>query len=234
MKIKEDAINLYNFLLSPKNYGLVEDKNIFGTIKLLLRLYLIETLTLLIIMPFILLLADTSTNVISDIKGQNTGIRSFLLIVLLVPLVEELIFRLPLIFRPIFLGISSGAIALMLSGQLFAAQEIMSAGLTILCQISISILIAFVIYYLCLKKYDIIQRFYSKYLNYLVWFTILSFAFLHILNFNITDKNLILLPFLTLTQLVGGLIMAYSRLRFGFVFAVGYHASCNLVVWLIA
>ena len=126
MTLKRDFRELYEFLINPSGNKFTQ-KSTINILKSLLRLYIIEFIALVLLMSVILFITDTSTNMISNLKNENTGFRLFLLIVILVPLVEELIFRLPLIFRPAFLGISSGLLMFMLLGRFLPDLEILSS-----------------------------------------------------------------------------------------------------------
>ncbi|AUC76273.1 CPBP family intramembrane glutamic endopeptidase [Olleya sp. Bg11-27] len=60
-------------------------------------------------------------------------------------------------------------------------------------------------------------------------FTIL-FGYVHILNFEITPKILLLSPLLVAPQIVVGFIFGYIRVRLGLVYSMLLHASYNGVI----
>ena len=92
----------------------------------------------------------------------------FALLVLLIPFIEELIFRLPL--RRI--GVSK---------RLFSENT------------------------------------WNKYYRWFFYSFALAFGFVHITNFEINSVYVVLLaPIITLSQIIGGFIMSYLRIRFNF------------------
>lgn len=53
------------------------------------------------------------------------------------------------------------------------------------------------------------------------------FAWLHVLNFETNLINTLLMPILTLPQLLSGLIAGYLRVKFGFVYPLVLHICTN-------
>ena len=84
-------------------------------------------------------------------------------------------------------------------------------------------------------KIKIISR--TKWENifpFLVYTLAISFGFMHISNF-LNDEKLfyILSPFIIISQLFGGLIITYIRVRLNFRWAVFYHSFWNLIFILL-
>ena len=231
MRLRTELKELIKFLRNPSATTVLEQKDTLNILRTLLILLITQFVFMVIIMTIILMMSDVSTSVISDIKDQNSGVRSFLLIVVFVPIVEELIFRLPLLFRPVFISISFSMLAFFICGHI--STEIFNSENGIYWQTLTAILFAYFIYNYCTRNKESIQCFYSKKIKILVWFSILLFALFHVVNFGISNKSILLAPLLTLPQLVNGSILTYARLKYGFIYAIGYHSFNNLIVYLI-
>lgn len=68
----------------------------------------------------------------------------------------------------------------------------------------------------------------------LVYFSVFCFAAMHLANYE--DRTALfysLAPIIVLSQFLGGLIMAYIRVRFNFLWGVLYHCTWNLIVVLL-
>lgn len=233
MKLKVELFLLYNFLLNPSSYSINQNKNYRQILYLLFRLYIIEILLSVLFMSIFIYLADSRADFISNFKAKSAGIRPVIILVILVPLIEELIFRLPLIFRPVFLGLSTGTFSYMLLPKIFDGIELLKTDYSNYIAFSLACIVGYIAYVISSKKETSVRSFYKRNYNLIVWLSILSFGFLHILNFDLSTKNLLLLPFFTLPQLVAGTVLSFIRLRFGFVYAICYHALQNLLVALI-
>lgn len=71
------------------------------------------------------------------------------------------------------------------------------------------------------KKWNII-------FPWLVYFSAITFAAVHIFNFSFSLDYWFLLPLLVFSQFFGGLIITFIRVRLNFYFAVFYHMFWNL------
>lgn len=120
--------------------------------------------------------------------NHSTGIESFSLLKLyictaiIVPLMEELMFRYPLRYK----GLKT----------LFISKEIWH------------------------------QKF-----PYIVYLSTILFAYIHLLNYTNLDWLLLLIsPILLASHLVTGILAAYLRIRFNFIWAVLFHSVWNFVI----
>ncbi len=70
-----------------------------------------------------------------------------------------------------------------------------------------------------------------KIFPYLVYFSSISFGLIHITNYtNSGTLFLALSPIIVVSQLIGGLILAFIRVRLNFLWGVLFHASWNFFV----
>ena len=70
----------------------------------------------------------------------------------------------------------------------------------------------------------------NKYYKWFFYSSVLAFGLIHITNYKITSIWIILLtPFIILSQIIGGAIMSYLRVRFNFWMGFLYHAIWNFI-----
>lgn len=68
--------------------------------------------------------------------------------------------------------------------------------------------------------------------NYFQWLYYLSatlFGFVHIFNYQFNDSHYIFIPFITMSQIFGGLMLGYIRIIYGFWYGVLLHSLFNVL-----
>jgi len=73
-----------------------------------------------------------------------------------------------------------------------------------------------------------IERGWKKHFRMIYYFSCVSFAWLHIFNFELNLINLLWLPILTLPQLFSATIAGYTRVAFGFQYPLLVHMITNM------
>lgn len=83
-------------------------------------------------------------------------------------------------------------------------------------------------------KYIFSEKVWHKFYPIFFYSSVLAFGFVHITNYEFTSIWIyILAPFLVITQIIGGAIMSYLRIRFNFWLGFMYHALWNFVALFI-
>ena len=211
------------FLRSPTLNAPPEELGRGKILKQVLRLY---TAHFLLVMVAGALIAQISgaqdDSIISDVIADMPAWQVFLNAVVAAPVIEEIIFRLPL--RPFALNIAfSGSIvaclilASVVTGQIFLFIVGMLAGLNL---------------YLLIKRsrLQILRPFYARYARIIFYFFTLLFGAIHITNYEPAVWPL--LPLLVLPQTIVALWLGFVRLRYGFkwaIFAHAFHNGCLLL-----
>lgn len=150
-------------------------------------------------------------------------------ICLLMPLIEEIIFRLPLVISPVNVALSAGGISLFLLSFVTNSLSILEKGILI----SLSIIAVGFIAFQGVKKYEFqLKAFTSKYITAIFYISCISFGLIHITNFHFSFEIALLAPILCLSKIILGICCGYLRLSYGFSFAVGFHSVYNLVITL--
>ena len=177
--------DFFNFLKKPNDQQIhLSTKNRFSLIYKLLILELL--FTLIIVLPINYLIDEFITIKTPSLDYRfNTIYAIILLMVLIVPFLEEIMFRSILRYHSFFA-----------------------------------------------KK--ISREKWNRYFPYLVYAMSIAFGLVHASNYyNNSVAFYILSPLILLSQLSGGFVLSYIRVRINFYYGFIYHASWNLIAALI-
>lgn len=195
--------NFVDFLKNPK-----EESNFNAPpnskIKSLLILFSLEIVVLSIFSGLLKLfeslnLIDIGSNKISDLLFNLPPTQLFLVVVIVAPVIEELIFRLPLRFKHNYL--------FKLVLWIISLTRIVSKE----------------------RLDELIQLFRPAAFRYFFYLMTISFGLIHITNFEGYKNLLVWMPFLTMNQLFIGCILGFLRIKFGLIWSIIYHALNNLI-----
>ncbi|TRX72449.1 type II CAAX prenyl endopeptidase Rce1 family protein [Carboxylicivirga sp. M1479] len=140
--------------------------------------------------------------------------------VFIAPIVEELIFRWPLV--PTRLNISIALSFFLTYGIKYTLGSAYGYELY-LQSIPICILIYLVAPFICIAK--------QLPFKCLMHFLVIAFGFLHISNFTeVYWWMYLIFPVLTVPQIVLGYVCSFARMKYGVVYSIILHAFNNLVV----
>jgi len=202
-----DFTDLISFLKNPEIGKQFEIKTFYSFLKLVLITFLI----LFFIDVIIGLGISTPMRYFKLIPSQKEVVYSpfnIFKISFLLPIIEELIFRLPL-------KISKTTIAIPLSIILF----LFLYKLNLYIAISLPIIL-FVFLFLRIKEgSDFIKKaviFFTKYFFILFYFQALIFGFLHLTNYRLDFNFFYLFPFFIVSYVLTGCLFGYIRVRYTF------------------
>jgi Type II CAAX prenyl endopeptidase Rce1-like len=148
-----------------------------------------------------------------------------IVVVIIGPLLEEIIFRLPLKLEKISIGLSLALIIYRCSGGHFSSFNFNNPYSYVRIIIIICLVLATNKYF-PIKWIDFIKERWYSYFFYLSAF---AFAFVHIANFAPYNYEVILFyPLFTLPQFIMGVATGYIRMRHGFLAGWALHALINL------
>lgn len=203
-----------------------------------LRLYALALVTVLPLGVLSSRLANNleSSNKVLELAKTVPILQIFLFAVILAPLWEEAVFRLPLRYTPINLALPFG-IGMMLIISSLTATDVLPqmAGLPLLA----GAVVLAVFLWLWLRQLDSqpIHTFYEKWIGWLFYGFALAFGQIHIGNFtSLGARAWLLAPLLVLPQTVIGGFLGFIRLRYGFWWAVlthGFHNACAITPLLL-
>lgn len=217
----------FQFLQSP-TYLFISKKNtnIFATalkifLLLLLFLGLINFLTINILSLFLKLPLDETFTIPLALRERLW--LYFLLVGFISPIMEEIIFRLSLIFNPVNVSLSISTLIALITRKI-------SSSFT--APIIIFFLLFLLIYKFTYKYKPNFHFFWNENFKYLFYFSAILFGFVHITNYEYTDINqYFIAPLLVFPQLAMGFIFSFTRMYYkdGFLISIICHILLNLI-----
>jgi len=147
------------------------------------------------------------------------------------PLLEELGFRLSLRLKPIYLAMSVSVIAYyILTKVVFGTSNTMVEE-SFAIRIGSSIAIGAALFPILRRQTiaNALGYFWQSNFRWIFYFSCASFAAVHLLNYEMTVINILLMPLITMPQIVSGVIYGFARVTLGFQFALLAHVLNNVV-----
>lgn len=194
-------------------------------------LYILKLIFLIPLVLFFAVVYDPE-----NIQGASMSDRFSPLVFLLVggfilPFVEEIAFRLSLKFRSIYLALSSSVFTYYILTKLVFSTKISAVDESFVLRVGIAFIVGIALYPIIniSKVKERLSRFWSKYFRFIYYLSCITFAWIHITKYELILLNIVLLPILTLPQLMSALINGYTRVAFGFQYPLLFHISNNLV-----
>lgn len=237
LQLKQTATDLWLFLKNPKDQPAALDSS-SSKFRILLYVLLIDVLLMFTLTGIIELVElidwhTGNTHAVLELM-RSFPIWAFLLLgVLIVPFLEELVFRYGLRFKSGYMVLLAFAVAIALGVVAYSLLPLEGAiGAWIILGM------AMVLYGLngeavtgFLKK--IWQKVYGAF------FYLMAFAFglIHISNFTDFDyasAAVLLIPILIAPQIIGGMLIGYMRVKHGFRWGYFLHASHNALFFGLA
>ncbi len=168
------------------------------------------------------------------ISHKFEGFSLLLVGVLVLPLLEELIFRLPLLFKPMnqVTSIVLGAYCILFIS--FRSYTGFGPWLCILYSMMVAIALGIVCYQTLKRHEQKAKSLFKKYYSLIFYFSVCSFGFLHITNYHVETYLLPFLFLLTLPQLISAFILGYLRIRYGLLYSYVLHGMVNFFPLIIA
>lgn len=180
-------------------------------------------LALLPILIPIIHLTKTFTGAKSADIPQTWGY--YVAVVMIVPLIEELIFRGILHYSRWIIAFAFSFVLMTLAKYTGTFDRIgWHIGFTYLaCFLSIPIT------YLITKPFDaIFEAFWAKNFKYIFHFIAISFGLVHLSNYSGISNYLLAVPLVTI-QLILGYVLGFVRMKLGFGYSVALHSAWNFI-----
>ncbi|WP_299104062.1 hypothetical protein [uncultured Tenacibaculum sp.] len=222
---------LLDFLLKPKPSQV--SLNIEKKLKNILKVYVYYFIFLLIVMGTCFYVLDIQEqNLVAEKIKKWSVLKTLVYGVVMVPLLEELMFRLPMIYQK-----KNFVIAVFIGTFFFFSAILFNQGLLDFSKNTFErlLLSAFVtsLFYCFIRVNNEKTRlFWKNNFSIIFYFLTLLFALLHV--FNIVEiKNAYLIPILILPQLSSGLLIGFFRVKYGFIYGVIFHCLNNFVSMIL-
>lgn len=177
----------------------------------------------------------------------------FLMAVIVAPVLEELIFRFHLRYKPLmvlFILCSIVYMIYLMPGDIssdskltegllglrneHASSELINFFITSkLVKVILTALVVFVLYLLVKRFRQSIDSFLDNFFGIPFYLTVAIFAFVHIYNFELPSHMWFYGPLMVMPQVVIGLLLGYVRVRNGICHSILVHAMNNSIPMLI-
>lgn len=221
----------FKYKVFTKNY-ILKIMSLLKKISLYL-LILFSTLIIVYLINQILGDSNIGSKRIRLTKSElNQSLGLIIIINIIVPFIEELMYRYGLKFSPnktsfLILGI-------LYTIYLFFQPINLNWTNPILLSIffSIILILFFVIKHTIKSNYNLVEDIYQKYFKYIFIISVVSFAYSHFtLYSNYNDLiNILLSPIILIQYIIAGILYGGLRLKFGFFAGVLAHITWNLFV----
>jgi hypothetical protein len=224
-----DFNDLTVFLKNPRPEEQFNINSISSFLKLAWKVFLIILLIDLITGVFIAA-PLRYFNLFPSLKEFKFTTYTILKVTLVLPIIEELIFRLPLKISKINLIISFSIIIFLVLNKWFISNILIS----LTCS-----LILFLWLYVCVRKeFDFLNSL-TGYLAYhfreFFYFQTAAFGFLHLTNYILDFRYFYLFPVFALNYMISGFFWGYLRVRFisGIYLCIASHIVVNSIYYLV-
>jgi len=226
---------IINFIKNPKyerNLTKPTKQKIYDTIGLLF----IKMLFLIPVILFFAVVYDPENIQDGNMSERFTPIILLLVGVVILPFLEEAHFRLSLKFKPIYLALTSSVFCYYFLTKLVFHTKISSVDDSFLIRAFISISLGIVLYPIINIKSikNKLSDFWINHFRSIYYISCLVFAWMHFSKYEFNWTNILLLPILTLPQLMSAIIYGYIRVSYGFQYPLLLHMSNNLLGFSIS
>lgn len=194
--------NFFKYLKHPNDEECILTN--IDKLKICSYLYLLNLIAIVILVSILHIfeathLLEPRQHQVEDLLIHKSLLVSFILVGIIGPVIEELIFRLPLRYQYnyIFKAIFSLAAGL---GRLTSEQE-----------------------------ESIITNFRQKYFGWFFYPMAILFGCIHISNYQGYNELLLWIPLLTSIQFIAGLFLGYIRVQFGLIWSILFHSFNNFI-----
>ena len=197
------------------------------------------TWTMFVVKFVLALLVGVSIGIFYDAENITKGnmaarfsLPALLLVsVLILPLLEEVAFRLSLKFKPIFLALTLGVLTYYIVSKGVYHTKLSDVYDHFAQRCLISLGMVGITYALSSnsKVKKNLELFWTNNFKWIFYFCCLAFAWIHIFNYELSVEHLLLMPIITLDKLVSALCYGYTRVTYGFVYSLAIHMLNNTI-----
>jgi len=219
-----------NFIKNPKSEE-NQEKSLKFKIYDTIGLFILKLILLIPVILFFGFVYDPENVGISNMSTRFSPLLFLLIGGIILPFLEEIAFRLSLIFKPSYFALTSGALAYYISTKLIYHTKMSAFDESFVVRIVISLLVG-VLVFLLVNIEQIKEKltvFWKSNFRSIYYVSCMVFAWMHISMYEINVINILLLPILTLPQLMDAISFGYIRVSFGFQYPLFFHMSNNLI-----
>ena len=194
-------------------------------------LYVLKLILLIPLIVFFALIYDPKDVQSVSLSERFSPLALILVAGFILPLAEEVAFRLSLRFKPSYLAISAAVLVYYLLTKFVFQTKISAVDESFLARVAISGLLGLLLFPVVSRPAigSMLERFWVRHFRAIFYVICVVFAWVHITKYETTLINIMLLPILTLPQLMSAIMYGYTRVAFGFQYPVISHTLNNLL-----
>lgn len=221
---------IFNFVKKPnnkRNLTKSTKQKIYDTIGLLF----IKMLFLIPVVLFFAVVYDPENIQNGNMSERFTPIVLLLVGVVILPFLEEVLFRLSLKFKPLYLALTSIVFCFYILTKLIFHTKLSAVDESFFIRVVISVSLGIVLYPIINTRSlkNTLSEFWAQHFQSIYYISCLVFAWMHYSKYELNWTNILLLPILTLPQLMSAIIYGYIRVSYGFQYPLLLHMSNNLL-----
>lgn len=221
---------IFNFIKNPnleKNLEKPTKLKIYDTI----GLFFLKIIFLIPVVLFFGLVYDPENVGITNISERFTPLLFLLVGGVIIPFIEEVAFRLSLKFNPNYFALTSSVLSFYILTKAIFGTKMSVIDESFIVRVVISILVGVIVYPVVnVERFkEKLTIFWKLHFRSIYYTSCLIFAWIHITMYEVNLTNILLLPILTLPQLMDALTLGYIRVSFGFQYPLLFHMSNNLI-----
>ncbi|MBU1372132.1 MAG: CPBP family intramembrane metalloprotease [Bacteroidetes bacterium] len=165
--------------------------------------------------------------IINEKQADASKDLNILFILVLLPILEEITFRLPLKINKINIFLSAIGFYFLFVVPIYSINKILILNELIKFLFFVTFIFCFCFYFLSNRYLKIIS---SRYYTFFFYFLSILFGFLHMTNFidGVPDYLVFLAPIFTFHQVIAGISLGYIRIRNGLFWSIILHCIFNL------
>ncbi|MEM1339675.1 MAG: hypothetical protein AAGF96_18085 [Bacteroidota bacterium] len=222
--------DIVNFIKTPHNKPDLE-KSFKLKVYETLGLFILKLVFLIPVVLFFVFVYDPENIQSVNMTDRFSPIALLWVGGFILPLVEEIAFRLSLIFKPLYLSLSSSALLYYFLTKAIFHTKISAVDESFVLRISLALSFGgFLFLILNIKTVkEYLTDFWNAHFRIIYYCACLVFAWLHIYKYEFIWLNIFLLPILTLPQLFSAIIYGYTRVSFGFRYPLIVHITMNTI-----
>lgn len=192
-------------------------------------LYLLKFVALIPVVLFFALVYDPENVQSISMAERFSPILLLLIGGLVLPFFEEVGFRLSLVFKPIYLAMTSSVLLYYFLTKVVFQTKISMADESFAVRVGASVVLGVLLFPMLTHTSvaDRLSTFWEKHFRLIFYVACIVFASMHITKYETTLTNVLLLPILTFPQLLSAIIYGYTRVAFGFWYPVLLHVTMN-------
>lgn len=159
---------------------------------------------------------------------------TFLIVVIIGPIKEELVFRLSLRFKPLFLAISMSVLLFFIVVRKIIGTDPFFNIWYTLGNLFIILGMLIILYFLLRLFNNTLTRFWNKHFRLIFYILAIVFGYWHLWNYYLCHYSIILLsPLFILPYIFIGVNLGYIRLKYGIFFSILLHGFYNSIPYIL-